>query len=744
MSAENNTAALLEPLFSLGLCLDLDSELQAFLGSCLTRLTLEKEELLFRQGESADAMYVIVRGRLSVFVADPDSGSAGERLLAELTAGEPVGEMQLLSGGGRTATVRAAESCELVRLPKSGFDEAAGRAPFLVNQMADLVHRRLRAYRLRAVLPRMFGDLEPTLVEEMESYLEWLHLPRGAILFRQDDPESSLYVLLSGRLQAAVRQADGRVEIVGEIAPGETVGEMALFTGEPRSAEVSAVRDSELVKLSAEAFQRLAAVYPRVVMEISRIVIQRLRRNIRRQEPSCRSTSIALLPAAKDFPLEEFARSLVQALSASCPVLHLSSSRLDRMLATPGLAQTVPGEANSIRLEAWLNEQETRHEFLFYEADLRPTAWSRRCLRQADRILIVARGEDDPRPGELEQALLGGEEATTARSLLVLTHRQEAALPSGTEAWLEARKVDMHTHLRWRPADFRRLARLLSGKALGLVLSGGGAKGFAHIGVLQALEEAGVPVDLIGGTSMGAVVATSHAMGIAPRECVGRSKDLFSRHRPFREYTLPLVSLLASRRLDDLLRELYADNRIEDLWINTFCVSTNLTTAEACVHDRGEVWRAVRASLAIPGMLVPVIAGENLLVDGGMVNNLPVDVMHRLCEGRVLAVNASPKKDVRFSSGLARFPTPWQLIASRLNPFKEALRVPGIFQVLGRTTMLGSVHHDEAVKKQADFWLDLPLDGFSILDFAEIESIVAAGYSYARREIAAWEGRPSS
>lgn len=741
MSADNDAAALLKPLLSLGLFQGLNPDLQTFLGSWLTRSTLKRGELLFRQGQAADAMYVIIRGRLAVSVADPELGPAGERSVAELTAGDPVGELQLLSGGGRTATVRAAEACELVCLPKRGFEEAAGREPRLLDRMAALVHRRLRSYRLQAVLPRLFGGLDAALLEDMESYLEWLHLPRGAVLFRQGDPESGLCILLSGRLQAAVRQEDGSVRTVGEVAPGETVGEMALFTGEPRSAEVTAVRDSELVKLSASAFQRLAAAYPGVVMEISRIVIQRLRRNIRRQDPACRSTSIALLPASGDFPLREFAGSLVEAMSASCSVLHLSGDLLDRMLSTPGLAQTPAGEADSIRLEAWLNEQETHYEYLIYETDPRPTPWSRRCLRQADRVLIVARGTDDPRPGSLERALLGGE-TTAARRLLVLNHPPETTLPSGTEAWLAAREVEDHIHLRWRREDFQRLARLLSGKAVGVVLSGGGAKGFAHLGVLQALEEAGIPVDLIGGTSMGSVLAAGYAMGIGVREGAEISKDLFSRHRPFQEYTLPLVSLLAGRRLDNLLRELYADARIEDLWLGSFCVSTNLTTAEICIHRRGEVWRAVRSSLAIPGMLTPVIAGENLLVDGGVVNNLPVDVMRRYCDGLVLAVNASPKKDVRMSSGLGRFPPPWQLLAARLNPFQKAIRVPGILQVLGRTTMLGSVHHGETMRQQADLWLELPLDGFTMLDFAAIDRIVAAGYDFARREIAAWE-RPA-
>jgi len=743
MSKERGGAVLGKAFFSLGLFQGLDPDLQDFLTSHLTRSSLKRGELLFRQGENADAMYVILRGVLSVLVADPELGPDQELQVAELTAGDPVGELQLLSGGGRTATVRAAEKCELVRLPKEDFEAAAAREPLLLKRMAGLVHRRLRSYRMRAVLPRLFGEINLSLLADMEDYLEWLTLPRGSLLFRQGDPNTGLYVLLSGRLQASVRQDSGEVRVVGEIVPGETVGEMALFTGEPRSAEVSAVRDSELVKLSPESFRRLAAAYPQAVMEISRIVIERLRRNIRRQGSVSRSTNVALLPANSAFPIQDFAGRLVDALAKSCRVLHLSSSRLDRILATPGLAQTAAGEADSIRLEAWLDEQETRHELLVYEADPQPTAWSRRCLRQADRILIPVQAEDDPRLDPMEKELPGREETGAARSLLVLMHSRETGLPSGTARWLETRRVSGHLHLRWSDEDFRRLARLLRGRAVGLVLSGGGAKGFAHLGVLRALEEAGIPVDLIGGTSMGAVMATGYAMGIGAREGVEISKELFARHRPFKEYTLPLVSLLASRRLDNLLRELFGSARIEDLWINTFCVSTNLTTAEICIHRQGEAWRAVRSSLSIPGMLVPVIEGENLLVDGGVVNNLPVDVMRRFCEGPVVAVNASPTKDVKLSGGMDRFPTPWRLVTARLNPFRQAPQVPNIFQVLGRTTMLGSVHHGDAVKKQADFWLDLPLDGFSMLDFAEIDRIVAAGYAYARRQIASWDMKPA-
>jgi predicted acylesterase/phospholipase RssA len=240
---------------------------------------------------------------------------------------------------------------------------------------------------------------------------------------------------------------------------------------------------------------------------------------------------------------------------------------------------------------------------------------------------------------------------------------------------------------------------------------------------------------MIGGTSMGSVVAAAHAIGYTPVEIVGINKSGFAKHRPFKEYTLPLISLLRGRRLDRLLQEQTRDIQIEDSWVGFFCVSTNLTAAEPVVHTRGSLFKAIRASISIPGILVPVIDGANLLVDGGVVNNLPGDVMRGMCPGSVVAVDVAPQRDARLAESFRDFPSPWKLLFHRLNPFGRPLQVPSILQILGRTTMLGSIHHQNTVKRESDHYLSVPVEKYGMLEFDAIDEIAEAGYRCAVEEL---------
>ncbi len=187
-----------------------------------------------------------------------------------------------------------------------------------------------------------------------------------------------------------------------------------------------------------------------------------------------------------------------------------------------------------------------------------------------------------------------------------------------------------HHHLRG-PADYDRVVRLLTGRAVGLVLSGGGARGFAHLGVVRALREHGVPIDLVGGTSMGAILAAGVASEWSHEELVRRFKRCFVDTNPLSDYTLPLVSLVSGRKVSTLLRSELGDIDIEDLPLPYFCVSSNLTTGRMSVHQQGTLWRWLRASVAIPGVLPPVFQGGEVFVDGGAMNILAC--RRDACEG---------------------------------------------------------------------------------------------------------------
>jgi NTE family protein/lysophospholipid hydrolase len=228
----------------------------------------------------------------------------------------------------------------------------------------------------------------------------------------------------------------------------------------------------------------------------------------------------------------------------------------------------------------------------------------------------------------------------------VLLHAPNTAHPSGTSRWLDPRAAAdvTHHHVRTdREGDVARLARSIGGASLGLALSGGGARGFAQLGVIRALADFGLSVDVVGGASMGAVLGALHAIGHDVPTIVELMKAGHRRARPFRDFTAPVVSLLRGDSLVNPLKMLFGDTQIEDLWIPFFCVSANLSRAELVVHDRGPVWRWLLASASAPGVVPPVVHHGDLLVDGGVLNNLPADILRERCRGSVIAVDVAPR-----------------------------------------------------------------------------------------------------
>lgn len=730
-------SALLSSITSSRLFGEVTEEKAKIICSSIEKVSLAKGATLFAQGKPSDAMFLVLSGRLQVYRSD---GAGADVLKGEVGPGEPIGEIQFLTGGMHTATIRADSDSELIRIPRVTIDRLTEIDSGVTKALAEYIHGRLRKYRLYDTLPKLFGTLDENTISDIEGSVEWKRLDGGDTLFRQGDIGDSLYVVISGRLQAVVENPDGSRRVVGEVMRGESAGEMGLFTEENRSATVFALRDSELIRFSKPAFERIMTRYPQVVKHIAQILIQRLRKNITSTEAFQSFTHLALVGADKSIDLAGFSESLVCALTEHTQVIALDSRKVDRLLETPGISQTPSAGPQNIRLETWLDDLETKYSLVIFETDSEDSNWSRRCLRQADRILIVADATRNPAPQGMEAELLSPE-CTFARCCrqLVLLQEDKKRLPSDTIRWLTARRIEKHFHVHPQERDdFRRLARLMTGRGVGLVLGGGGARGYAHIGVIRALQEAGVPIDMIGGTSMGAVVAAAHAMGLGYKEFISRTKGLLERHRPFQEYTLPIVSILRSKRLDHFLHEAFGEANIEDLWLNFFCVSTDLSTAEVWVHDKGSLWGAVRASMSVPGIAVPVVIGNHLFVDGGVLNNLPGDIMKRFCAGTVIAVDVSSKNDLLVDESCQPIPSPWKILWSRINPFLKPLNAPSILSVMGRTSLLGSIHKRNEVIKEVDLYLNPPVSQFGMLDNSVIEDIAEAGYRYAKEQIAEW------
>jgi predicted acylesterase/phospholipase RssA/CRP-like cAMP-binding protein len=564
----------------------------------------------------------------------------------------------------------------------------------------------------------------------VESRVQWVTLQAGETLFSEGDSGQDLYFILGGRLRAI---AGGRV--LSEMSRGESIGEIALLTGEPRTATVVAVRDSELVRISRESFEEIVQKYPRVMQVIAGIVVRRLRAKERVSAAPAGGLCIAVLGIGTAPSTADFTERLAKALGNIGPTLHLSGKRIDALLNQPGIADSNRNDVAGMRLTAWLEEQESHYGFLVCEADSNASGWTLRCLRQADEILLVAQAGSEPEPTPAEKALLGGHNAISkARQTLVLLHRNGSRLPSGTERWISGRDVQRHFHIReGQQEDFARVARCLTGRAIGVVFGGGGARGLAHIGVIRALREAGVPIDMIGGTSMGAVIGGALGMGFDWKEILEISRTGWLRHKPHKEYTLPFISLIRSRVLDRWAREVYGDTDIADMWLNFYCVSCNLTTSETVILERGALWKAVRASSSLPGVFVPVLRDGNVFVDGALVNNLPGDIMRKRSCQKVIVVDVG--SNATFAFQIAEFPSPWAFLWNHMLPFGNRVDAPNIAAVLMRTTEVSSKQKTDEVKRDADLCLRPPIDAFGVLEFASIDRIVEAGYRYAREKL---------
>jgi predicted acylesterase/phospholipase RssA len=293
-----------------------------------------------------------------------------------------------------------------------------------------------------------------------------------------------------------------------------------------------------------------------------------------------------------------------------------------------------------------------------------------------------------------------------------------------------------------RPAEGHggaRLARMVTGTACGVVLGGGGSRGFAHLGVLHALETAGVPVDVIGGTSIGAVMGALYARGLSHAERVERALHAFTRSGPLVRPTLPLVALSSGNRVDRLLAEHFGRTLIENLPVRFFCVSANLTRAEEVIHERGELWRAVRASLSLPGIFPPVYADGDLLIDGGALDNVPAEVMRaRVGGGTVVAVDISPAVEpmavAPFGPGLSG----WQVLADRINPRAPGQPVPTVFDIVSRATGLSGTRHQRLTLggEHVDLLLHPPVPAIGVLDFRAGAALIETGFRHAAEALA--------
>jgi len=737
--APGNKAELLAHLGNSDWFSDIDRSRWETQTDHVSQVSIGKGDTLFKQGETGDALFLVLEGGLNICLQN-DDGS--ETLLNTVSAGELIGEIQVLTGGRRTATVYASQESLLVRITAEAFDQIVQWSPPFLNKVIDTHRRRLNRSLLAQILQDEFGPIDARFIRHLESHARWIDLDRNKALFDEGDTGDSVFLVLQGQLEIKTNNGVGTGHISSQVGRGEIVGLTELFTGENRRASVRAIRDSRVVEFSRKNFERIAAGQPALVMSLARMMVEQTRKagpgHGSVSSSHGRSTSLTIVPADDQVDVTEFARRLEGALSKLGSTLHLCRENLPQLSGLKIDFEATTDDPSQLRLAGWLDEREYQHRFVLYQCEPGNSVWSKKCLGHADQILVVTGADSKLDADRLNQLMSHyGEKDFSDIASLIVVHGDSQCRPSGTGERLAILGTQRHHHLRWHNGgDFERIARFYDGSAIGVVLGGGGARAFSHIGVLQALHEHGIPVDMVGGTSLGSLIAAQYAFGHEPATLAELNRQGFIIDKPMNDLTFPFFGLVSGDRGERIgKRDLEASN-IEDLWLNFFAISANLSTAQQVIHQTGPAIRAVRASMAIPGVFVPVVSGKDLLVDGGVLNNLPVDVMRQLGAGRVIGVDVSPVKDISVKVAGGRLPTARQMFWNRINPRAKPLNVPGLFEILMRSSTLGSIQKSEMARLQADLYINPPLDEFGTFDLKELDNIVEAGFLEASRQLA--------
>ena len=556
---------------------------------------------------------------------------------------------------------------------------------------------------------QLLEDVGDAALKSLLSEANWFGLPGGMLLDRDGENHSALFLVVTGCLGVFVPDEHDKRRLVAHVPAGETVGEMSLISGASQhSAQLIALRDTELLRISPRGFETLIGRHPKVMMNLMRVLVKRLHDTTRSSSDGARPKTFAIVP--------------LQDGLGEAPIAH----RLAAALTEMGSRAAVLDAGASEQSAEWFNTFEAAHDVVFYRGDSPDSSWTHLCLRQADRIFLLARA-DQPLPLRPLDMPAFKERASGLPQLLLL---HPGGVHHGLPEHFSLRSglFEAHHHVRaGKTGDVKRLARFIAGRAVGLVLAGGGARGFAHIGIVKALTEAGVPFDQLGGTSMGAIIAAGLANEWGIEELTERMRAAFVTTNPLSDFTLPLIALVRGKKVSTLLREHFGDVHIEELAKPFFCVSSDLTTGRIHEHRSGALWRALRASVSLPGILPPVTHHGHLLVDGGVMNNLPVDVMreHGNGAGPIIACDVTGELDLQARDERYGERSLWWLIWERMRG------TPSIVSILMRSGTVGSEAQRRVVREMADYMFEPPLLDVGLRDWKKFDRAIAEGYENA-------------
>lgn len=567
----------------------------------------------------------------------------------------------------------------------------------------------------RELLSNLFGEMEENSINHIFEEGHKTNLEAGEYLFRQGDSKNDLYVVLSGRLRA-INESKNGITILGDIAEGEPVGELALFTDEPRMAAVLAIRKSVVLKISKSEYHALVAKNPHFASALTKFVIKRMRRNVLEQKVEAAPKNIVFVQLQEDYELDPWINEIknnLEALSMQPRVLNSATKENDGSTPVLGILESNKG-VNLLVCSG------------------KDPEWTKQCLLYADLIILASDFYASETLYDIEKNhKLYENNILNRKKYLLLLHPEDSSVPKDTARWFKNRNIHLHIHARKNNLkDLKRLCRIITNQAVGLVLGGSGAKGYAHTGAVNALLNAGVEIDFVGGSSAGAfygigMTYSDFDFGKINQIC----EESTSEELGINDFFLTFLSKNSGQKIGDFSRKIFRDTNLEDLWITSYCVSTDRSTRETKIHNTGLVWQQIQESFSSPGIFPPVVVEDQLFVDGGLSENIPIDPMYRYPIKHIIAVSLKGSEPEKID--LNNIPSVWDQIKGKFVK-KSPDYNPVATTVMVNSMTLNSKQREEINKSKVSLYFEINLRAVSLLNDSNWKRVVKKGHDQTK------------
>lgn len=572
---------------------------------------------------------------------------------------------------------------------------------------------------------KLFSSLNESVLKEILKKMEKIHLKKNKILYRQGSMSDSFYILVQGALLVTVKIEKNGQKFNHEVIPGETLGELGALSHEPRTGTVKAIEDSLLLKIPSRVFVEFSRDYPSISIDLINTLFVRSKEFINLiSSGEIQRKHIAVIPTNNSFNSNPFLHELEKQLKQFADITLLSEQ--------------------STELQKEIEKSEKEKKTIIYLVQNPHSQLAKFCFKKIEMLYLVADGESEP---HIESFILKkiNENKYRIKPELVLFYKDQSQ-PRNTAKWLKLARFNLHHHIRTALLkDFQRLTRFIRGQAVGVVLGGGGLRSWAHLGALQALVKAEIPIDAIGGTSAGAIVAGFYALHESIEDsshALEQLADITRETIALKNITWPAVSVFNGRDYTNKLKKMFK-TKIEDLWLPFFCVSCDLSNNKQIIHRKGLVWKAIRTTTAVPAVFPPMVVKGKLYLDGGILNNLPVDVMKKIIgnSSTIAAVELTHNNIDLHEYNFPPILPFWKTFLAKMRFTYKDYKFPGLIDTFLKALLAGSSAKQNENSVMADILITPDLSRFSLLNVKkeQYQELIQLGYDEAVVAIATWK-----